>query len=153
MNIKTLVLNALVAGIYVVLTLVNPIGFGSIQFRISEIVALLPFYDKQYIPGCLLGVTIANAFSPLGVVDVAFGLGIVLIAYYLLNLLPNLILKLISYSITCGIGVAAELYLVASVPFFMSFISIFISMLVISFISIPVDKWIVKEIQARVNKA
>lgn len=153
MNIKTLVLNALVAGIYVVLTLVNPIGFGSIQFRISEIVALLPFYDKRYIPGCLLGVAIANAFSPLGVIDVAFGLGIVLIAYYLLNLLPNLFLKLISYSITCGIGVAAELYLVASVPFFMSFISIFISMLVISFISIPVDKWIVKEIQARVNKA
>ena len=144
MKVKIIAVNALIAAAYVVLTLVNPIGFSVFQFRISEVIALLPFYEKKFIPGCILGVFIANAFSPLGILDVMFGVGIVLIAYFILNLIKNIYLRLTLYSILCGIGVGAELLIVASAPFLLSFFSITASMLVISFLSIPIDRFLIK---------
>lgn len=71
---KMLVSTALVAAVYVVLTLaVAPLSFGMIQVRISEMLVLLAFIDKRYAPGLILGCFIANCFSPFGLMDVAFG--------------------------------------------------------------------------------
>ena len=36
MNIRNMAINAILAAIYVVLTVINPIGTGAIQFRITR---------------------------------------------------------------------------------------------------------------------
>lgn len=73
-NTKFLVSTALIAAIYVVMTLaIAPLSFGMIQIRISEVLMLMAFIDKKYAPGLVLGCFIANCFSPFGMMDVVFG--------------------------------------------------------------------------------
>ena len=73
-NTKKLVTTALVAAIYATLTLVlSAISYGPIQFRISEIMVLLPFIRKDYIWGLTIGCFLANIIGPYGVPDIIFG--------------------------------------------------------------------------------
>ena len=66
--------SAVTAALYVVLTLVSyPFSYGMIQFRVSEIMTLLVWFDPSYIPGLLVGCAIANLFGTGGIVDVVFG--------------------------------------------------------------------------------
>lgn len=47
-NTKFLVSTALIAAIYVVMTLaIAPLSFGMIQIRISEVLMLMAFIDKK----------------------------------------------------------------------------------------------------------
>lgn len=86
MNIKTLVINALVAAMYIAVTaLVAPFGFTHIQFRLSELFNHLIIFNKKYFFGIVLGVLLANFFfSPMkqdmifGVIHTALSLGITL---------------------------------------------------------------------------
>ena len=69
-----LVKSAIVAALYAVLTLLLPMAsYGPIQLRFSEIMVLLVFYNKRFIPGIVLGCAIANLFSPMAAFDVVFG--------------------------------------------------------------------------------
>lgn len=80
---KNLCLSAVIAALYAALTLAfQPIGYGAVQFRISEAMTLLPVLFPQAIPGLTLGCLISNLFSPLGVsvYDVVFGTLATLIA-------------------------------------------------------------------------
>ncbi|MCR4911355.1 MAG: QueT transporter family protein [Bacilli bacterium] len=73
-DVTTITFNALVAATYVVLTYAStPIAFGAIQFRIAEIMMLLPFFNKKYAIGLTLGCLIANLMSPFMVLDIIFG--------------------------------------------------------------------------------
>ncbi len=73
-NTRALCQTAVVAALYVALTTLNPLSWGAIQFRVANMLCALPFKDKRYAPAVLLGIAIANATSPFGPVDVAFGL-------------------------------------------------------------------------------
>ena len=67
-------INGLIAALYAVLTiLIAPLSYGAIQFRFSEILVLLCFFNKKYSIGLTLGCLIANFFSPTAVFDVPFG--------------------------------------------------------------------------------
>ena len=71
---KKLVTTALVAAIYAVLTLVlGAISYGPIQFRIAELMVLLPFIKKDYTWGLTIGCFLANIIGPYGVPDIVFG--------------------------------------------------------------------------------
>jgi uncharacterized membrane protein len=73
-NIKKLVTTALVAAIYATLTLaLGAISYGPVQFRIAEIMVLLPFIKKDYICGLTIGCFLANIIGPYGVPDIIFG--------------------------------------------------------------------------------
>ena len=73
-NTRFLVVTALVAAIYAVLTLaIAPLSFGMVQVRFSEMLVLLAFIDRHYAPGLILGCFIANCFSPFGIMDIVFG--------------------------------------------------------------------------------
>ena len=86
-----LVRSAIVAALYVVLTLLVPMPqYGPIQFRFSEILVLLVFYNKKYIPGLVLGCAIANLFSPMAWFDVIFGTLSSYIAFKLMTKTDNL---------------------------------------------------------------
>ncbi len=86
MRVKTekIVIIAVVAALYAALTLaLSPISFGPIQFRVSEVMTLLPLFWKGYIISLTIGCFLANLFGPVGIIDVIFGTLATLISAYL----------------------------------------------------------------------
>ena len=77
---KGLVLTGLIAALYVVLTLpFGQVAFGPIQFRVAEVLTLLPFFTPWAIPGVTIGCLLSNLlFST--VWDALFGTLATLIA-------------------------------------------------------------------------
>ena len=74
LNIKTMAVMAMVAALYAALTLwLHFISFGPIQFRVAESLHLLAFFNPVFAPATVLGVLIANFFSPLGTIDIVLG--------------------------------------------------------------------------------
>ncbi|HNW84367.1 MAG TPA: QueT transporter family protein [Candidatus Cryosericum sp.] len=74
---------ALIAALYMVLTLVPPfnaLSFGAVQFRLGEALVLLPFLLDEAVPGVVAGCLVANFFSPFGLADVVIGTGVTLAA-------------------------------------------------------------------------
>lgn len=72
MDTKKLVRGAAVAAIYALLTMTLP-AYGPLQFRLSEIMTLLAYFNPFYIIPLTLGCAIANMASPFGIIDVIFG--------------------------------------------------------------------------------
>jgi len=74
MNVKRIALCGAVAALYFALTMaLAPISFGAVQFRVSEVLCVLPFFFPETIIGLFVGCILANLFSPFGWVDVVFG--------------------------------------------------------------------------------
>ena len=85
-TVKRLVRTAIIAALYAVITLVlSPISYGAVQFRLSEIMVLLAFFDPFYIGGLTLGCFIANILGPNGVADVIFGTLATFISVYAIS--------------------------------------------------------------------
>lgn len=73
---KTIVVNALIAALYFVITVaVAPFGFLNIQFRLSELFNHLIVYNKRYFFGIVLGVVISNLVLSPTKADLIFGVG------------------------------------------------------------------------------
>src|SRR5690625_1519521 len=72
LSIRQLTLNAMIAAIYVVITVFLP-SYGPLQLRLTEMFAHLPMFNKKYSVGLILGVAIANIRSEFGIYDVFFG--------------------------------------------------------------------------------
>lgn len=84
-TIKFIVINGLTAALYVVFTApFANIAYGPIQFRIAEVLTVLPIFSAGTIPGVTLGCFIANLINPnnLGPVDIIGGTLATLIAGY-----------------------------------------------------------------------
>lgn len=78
MKEKTLYLTraALIAALYVILTfLANMFGLASgvIQFRIAEVLTIMPLFYKEAIPGLWVGCVLANILTGCAMWDVVFG--------------------------------------------------------------------------------
>ncbi len=86
MRVKTqkIVTMGVVAALYAALTLaLSAISFGPIQFRIAEVMTLLPLLGKEYIIALTIGCFLANVIGPYGVPDIIFGTLATLISVYL----------------------------------------------------------------------
>lgn len=71
---KRLVTVAAIAALYAALTVsLAPISYGNLQFRVSELLVLLAFFDPLYIAGLTLGCLVANSLGPNGLMDIIFG--------------------------------------------------------------------------------
>lgn len=73
---RKLALAAVVGAAYAALTLLlAPISFSNVQFRVSELLCILPYFFPCTAPGLMIGCVVANLLSPLGasVFDVVFG--------------------------------------------------------------------------------
>ena len=84
-TIRFIVINGLLAGLYVVFTLpFANIAYGPIQFRLAEVLTVFPIFSAATIPGVTLGCFIANLINPnnLGPVDIIGGTIATLIAGY-----------------------------------------------------------------------
>lgn len=73
-NVTFLTQAAMIAAIYVVLTLVfRPISYGEIQVRISEALTILPLFTPAAVPGVFVGCLIANILGGGILPDIIFG--------------------------------------------------------------------------------
>ncbi len=80
-SVRDFVQVALVAALYIVLTItppLNAISYGAYQFRVSEMLNFMAFYNRKYIIGLTIGCMISNFYS-FGLIDVVVGGGSTLI--------------------------------------------------------------------------
>ncbi|MGX6971487.1 QueT transporter family protein [Vagococcus bubulae] len=123
---------AIVAGLYVAVTLVlSVISFGTIQLRVSEMFNYLSLYNKRYIVAVTLGVAIANAFSPLGIIDVLVGsistFLVLVINDAITKHVKNMKIKMVITAIVFALSmftVAGQLTILYDLPFFYNWLII-----------------------------
>ncbi len=124
MKIKTLVINALVAAMYIVVTaIVAPFGFANIQFRLSELFNHLIVLNKKYFFGIIIGVLLANFFfAPMkqdmifGVLHTALSLSITLVfAKFITNKIILMMINTFVFSFNMFI-IAYMLKIYANLP-------------------------------------
>lgn len=73
-TIRVIAINAMIAALYAVITMIcGPLSYEFAQFRISELLNLLVFFNPIYTIGLTLGCLIANLASLFGVYDIVFG--------------------------------------------------------------------------------
>ena len=71
---RTVVQAAVIAAVYASLTLlIKPLAYGPIQFRISEVLTVLPAVLPASIPGLFVGCVLANFLGGFGMADIVFG--------------------------------------------------------------------------------
>ena len=125
-KIKDLVQIAIVAALYVALTwALAPISYGSIQFRISEILMLLVLFKPSYAIGLILGCFISNTTSSLGWYDMVFGTLATALALIPMLKIKNIYITAIFPVISNAIIVAIELYFALQIePIWLSMITV-----------------------------
>lgn len=138
-RIQNLTRSAVVAAIYIILTLsIAPISYGPVQFRVSEILNLLAFFNPMYIIAVTLGCFISNLFSPFGLFDVVFGTAHTALSLILIWKSRNLILASLWPALLSFI-IAWELNLVLNTPFLETWLYVGISEIIIcTVIAVPV---------------
>lgn len=73
-SIVSLAKTAIVAAIYVVMTLMlSPLSFGIVQVRFSEMLNYTALFNRRYVWAVTLGVFLANLASPTAILDVPIG--------------------------------------------------------------------------------
>lgn len=103
--------NALIAALYFVLTIaIQPLSYGAIQFRFSEILVLLAFFKPSYCLGLTIGCIFANAAS-LSPWDMLFGsmatlVSCLLMSYFSRHLLISLIWPTLINGVVVGLEVS-----------------------------------------------
>lgn len=108
--VRDVAFNAIVAALYFALTVsFEPISFGAIQFRISEVLVLLCFWRKDLVVGLTIGCVLSNAFS-FSYWDILIGSGATFISCLLMVYLsPRLYIAAIWPVLFNGLIVGAEL--------------------------------------------
>lgn len=142
MNSKTkyLTLNAVIAALYAVMTLVNPLSFGVIQFRVSTLLLPLSVYISQIRLGLVVGTAIGNLNSSLGIIDIVVGVIVSSIAVYLVPKVKIKIIMPLLYAIDSGVLVALELWYCFKSPIWYNIITVGVSGLILYFIGLEIMK-------------
>ena len=74
--IKRICEAALIAALYVLLTLLSStmgLAIGPIQFRLSELLTILPVFTSSAIPGLFVGCLLSNLLCGAEILDIIFG--------------------------------------------------------------------------------
>ncbi|GFN36029.1 QueT transporter family protein [Tepidimicrobium xylanilyticum] len=132
MNARYLTKASLIAGIYLLLVLIQiPMGniaFGPIQLRIAEGLTLLPLVESAAIPGLFIGCLAANfllaSYSSFGLVDILGGSLVTLVAAYLTNKMPNKILGALPPILLNGLIVSIWVSYFTNVPYWFTVLGI-----------------------------
>lgn len=147
MNTRFLARQAAVAAIYMVLTIVlSGISYGPLQFRVSEVMTLLPFYNKEYIWGITVGCILANIASPFGIMDIIVGSFASFLAAVIMSRMKNIWLASLMPAIT-NILVGVQIALMSSEPlnFFVVTGQIMLSQfIIVTIIGVPLFKVLTK---------
>lgn len=152
---KKLVASALIASLYATITLVlGAISYGPVQFRLSEIMILLPFINKNYIWGLTIGCLLSNIIGPYGVPDIIFGTiatflsgyAVYLTSKYIKNNKFSIIIASIWPTIINAIVIGFMLNKFFGVPIILGMIQVALGeFVVITIIGIPLYKMLEKK--------
>lgn len=128
------------AALYVALTLaVAPLSYGAVQFRLSEVLTLLCFFKKDYCYALILGCAISNLFSPLGVLDLIFGVASTVFSVVGMRTVKNIWVASLFPAISM-VFIAWELSLL-NMPFWYSFLTAALGeVVVVTAIGVPLFK-------------
>ena len=122
--IQEICINGIIAATYAVLTIaISPIAYGPIQFRLSEVMVLLCFFNKKYTIGLTLGCFLANCLSPTASLDIWFGTGATLLACLCMIFCKHLALAAIFPVISNAFIIGWELTYFGE-PFWMSVLTV-----------------------------
>ena len=122
-DIKFIATSAIIAALYVAITwLLAPISYGSIQFRISEILVLLVFFNPKYALAIILGTFISNTTSSLGWYDMVFGTLATSLSVLAITKCKNIYQAALAPVILNGVIVAVELYIALEIDIWLSMI-------------------------------
>lgn len=146
MNIKTLVVNGILAALYIAVSaIIQPIGFMAIQFRLSEMFNHLIVFNKKYIYGIVLGVIITNLlFSPMKGYDLIFGtahslislLIVIICCKYIKSIWKRMVVNTIVFTFMMWL-IALELNLAFGLPFFYTWLTTAAGELIVLAAGIP----------------
>ena len=152
-GVKVIAVNAIIMGLYVVLSLVLPFSSGAIQFRLSESLNHLVVFNRKLLWGVFGGVIVYNLFFGFGILDVVFGGGQTLLALLLTaslhKIVPNMKARLalnVLFFTASMFMIALMLMMTADLPFWPTFATTALSEFIIMTISAPVMYWINKTV-------
>ncbi|HPI99755.1 MAG TPA: QueT transporter family protein [Enterococcus sp.] len=141
--------NAIIMGLYVVLSFILPFSSGAIQFRLSESLNHLVVFNRKLMWGVFGGVLVYNLFFGFGILDVLFGGGQTLLALTLTALLQNIIKNVKLRMVLNTLFFTASMFLIAlmlnitlDLPFWPTYGTTALSELIIMTISAPVMYYI-----------
>ena len=126
--------SGIIAAIYAVLTMLIPVAsYGPVQFRFSEILTLLAFYNPAFVPGLSIGALLSNLGSPYGFLDVFFGTLSSVLALIAMSKVKNLWVAGLMPAIFTPVIVGALIayFMGHWLAFFPNFLYLFISQFVI----------------------
>src|SRR5699024_866825 len=132
MDTKYLTKASMIAGIYIVLVLVQiPLGelaFGPIQLRLAEGLVLLPLVEGAAVPGVFIGCLVSNAilasYSGFGLIDILGGSLVTLLAAYLTSKMSNKILGILPPVILNGFIVSIWVSVFTKMPYWYTVLGI-----------------------------
>ena len=105
--------SALIAALYVALTMASyPLSYGMVQFRVSEVITLIAFYNPSYIPSLLVGCFVANLLGIGGMVDAIFGTSASLFAFIWIVIARKIKNKKVALFVAAA-GPAASSFIIA----------------------------------------
>ncbi|MFJ7954075.1 QueT transporter family protein [Lysinibacillus sp. NPDC096418] len=146
MKVKFLATSGIIAALYIAVTLlVTPFGFTEVQFRVSEMFNHLVAFNPRFAVGIIIGVFISNIFSPLGVYDLAFGVGhsvitislFIFICKFVKNIWARLIINTLLFTCTMFI-IAFELNLALELPFLWTWLTVAVGEFVVLAVGAPI---------------
>ncbi len=146
MKVKTLATSGIIAALYVAVTLlVAPFGFTNVQFRLSEMFNHLVVFNKKFIFAIVLGVFVANLFSPLGLYDLVFGVAQSLIALsitifsakFIGSIFKRMLFNTAVFTFLMCI-IAFELNLALELPFLLTWLTVAVGEFVVMAVGIPI---------------
>ena len=132
---------SLFAGLYIALTfLTYPVSYGNIgiEFRISEVLVLLCFFNSEYIIALTIGCFISNLFGAIGIIDAIFGTFATFISCLCIYKSKNIFVGSIFPVIFNGIIIGLILYFIYDLPLYVAILGVAIGeFVVVSLIGCP----------------
>lgn len=144
MTVKKMTLNGVIAAVYAVLTLINPLSFGAVQFRVSTLLLPLAVFVPQVRAGLVLGTAIGNLNSSLGIIDIVVGSVVSAIAVYAVPKAKAKAIMPVLYAIDSGVLVALELWYCFKTPIWYNVLTVGISGVILYTIGLVVMKQVAK---------
>ncbi|MCL2019427.1 MAG: QueT transporter family protein [Oscillospiraceae bacterium] len=154
-TIREVAFGAVLAAVYVALTLINPLSFGEVQFRISEILVLFCFYNPVFCVPMILGCFIANFIaSPFGWIDMLLGTAGTALAVFPMCRLKSIWLSSLLPVVTNAVmvGIMIKYFFGSPLPLWQNMVFVGLGQfVVITVIGVPLFKFVLEKNKAFIS--
>ncbi|MCL2694486.1 MAG: QueT transporter family protein [Oscillospiraceae bacterium] len=149
---RQIAFGAVIAAVYVALTLINPLSFGNIQLRFSEILVLFCFYNPIFCIPMIIGCLVSNLLgSPYGLADVVLGTLGTALAVFPMSRIRNIWLSSLLPVVTNAVLVGVMLTYVFELPFPLWQNMVFVGVgqfVVVTVVGVPLFKFVLEKNKA-----